>query len=284
MRISTLAVIGFLVIAAAPNPAGQLASSIAADRVVVSSGTLHLTGLLWKPTGAGPFPAVLFNHGAGPTDPARAQDIGPLFAKHGYAFLYLFRRGYGLSATQGEFMRDVLDREAKARGEEARRRLQLVLLTADHLNDVMAGLAFLKRVEGVDAGRIAVAGHSFGGQLTLLAAERDTSVRAAVSFAAAAQSWDGSPELHERLLAAVRNIRAPIFLTHAANDFSIVPGQVLAAELVRMKRPHELKIYPAVGDTPAAGHQAVYSDIMTWEADVFRFLDEPLRRRSGRAR
>ncbi len=202
-----------------------------------------------------------------------------MFAKHGYVFLYLFRRGAGLSATEGEYMGDILDREAKARGEEARKRLQLVLFTTDHLSDVMAGLAFVKRVAGVDAGRVAVAGHSFGGQLTLLAAERDKDVRAAVAFAAAAQAWDGSPELRERMLAAVHNIRAPIFLTHAANDFSIVPGQALAAELARLKRPHELKIYPAVGYTPGAGHGAVYSDILTWETDVFRFLDDHLRRR-----
>ena len=279
MRIPTLAVVGLWLMWAAPSPAEQSAVSVVPDRVVVPSGALSLTGLLWRPTGSGPFPAVLFNHGAGRTEPPRAHDIGPAFARQGYVFLYLFRRGYGLSATQGEFMRDILDREAKARGEEARRRLQLVLLTTDHLDDVMAGLAFLKRMEGVDSPRIAVAGHSFGGQLTLLAAERDTSVRAAVTFAAAAQSWDRSPELRERLLAAARNIRAPIFLTYAANDFSIAPGQVLAAELAKMKRPHELKIYPSVGDTPAAGHQAVYSDIMTWQADVFRFLDEHLRRR-----
>ena len=202
-----------------------------------------------------------------------------MFAKHGYVFLYLFRRGAGLSATQGEYMGDILDRETKARGEEARRRLQMVLLTTDHLSDVMAGLAFLKRVAGVDAGRVAVAGHSFGGQLTLLAAERDKDVRAAATFAAAAQAWDGSPELRERMLEAVQNIQAPIFLTHAANDFSIVPGQVLAAELSRLKRPHELKIYPAVGDTAGAGHGAVYSDITTWETDVFRFLDDHLRPR-----
>lgn len=279
MRIPILAIIGFWLISAAPSPAGQSAVSVVPDRVVVPSGALSLTGLLWKPTGSGPFPAVLFNHGAGRTEPPRARDIGPAFAGQGYVFLYLFRRGYGLSATQGEFMRDALDREAKARGEEARRRLQMVLLTTDHLDDVMAGLAALRRVEGVDSARIAVAGHSFGGQLALLAAERDTSVRAAVAFAAAAQSWDHSPELRERLLAAARNIRAPIFLTHAANDFSIAPGQMLAAELANVKRPHELKIYPAVGDTPAAGHQAVYSDIVTWQADVFRFLDEYLRRR-----
>ena len=279
MRILTLAIIGSLVIAAAPHSAGQLPIPVTADSVVVSSGTLQLTGLLWKPTGARPFPAVLFNHGTGPTEAARARTIGPVFAAHGYALLYLFRRGDGLSATQGESMRAILDREAKARGQDARRHLQLVLLTTDHLDDVMAGLASLKRVEGVDAGRIAVAGHSFGGQLSLLAAERDRSVRAVISFAAAAQAWDRSPELRERLRAAVKNIWAPTFLTHAANDFSVVPAQVLAADLAQLKRPHELKIYPAVGDTPAVGHEAVYSDIVTWEADVFRFLDEHLRRR-----
>ena len=279
MEISRLAIIGFSLFAFARNQAGQPASSAAADRVVISSGTLHLTGLLWKPAGPGPFPAVLFSHGAGRADPAGAESIGPVFAKHGYVFLYLFRRGSGLSAGQGEYMGAILDREAQARGEEARKRLQLVLLTTDHLNDVMAGLAFMKGVAGVDAARVAVAGHSFGGQLTLLAAERDDSVRAAVTFAAAAMAWDGSLELRERMLAAVKNIRGAIFMTHAANDFSIVPGQELAAELTRLNRPHELKIYPAVGNSPGAGHGAVYSDITTWEPDVFRFLDDHLRRR-----
>lgn len=174
-------------------------------------------------------------------------------------------------------MRDILDREAQARGEDARKRLQLRLVTTDHLDDVMAGLAFLKRVANVDTGRVVVGGHSTGGQLTLLALERDKSVRAAVAFSPAAQTWEGSPELQNRLLAAARSIETPIFLTHPANDFSIVPGQKLSAELTRLKRPHELKIYPAVGDSPTVGHQAVYTDIATWEPDVFRFLEKHVR-------
>jgi dipeptidyl aminopeptidase/acylaminoacyl peptidase len=154
--------------------------------------------------------------------------------------------------------------------------LQLQLQEVE-LGDVIGGLAFLRSHPGVDRRRVAIAGHSFGGQLTLLAAERDTGVRAAVTFAAAANSWGNSPELRERLLVAIQRIQIPIFLTHAANDFSVLPGQVLAAELARLKRPHELKIYPAVGDMPAAGHGAVYSDIASWESDVFRFLDEHVR-------
>jgi dienelactone hydrolase len=279
MRISSLPIIGLLLLTAAPHAVGQQAVSVTGVRIVVSSGTLQLTGLLWRPAGSGPFPAVLFTHGGGRPDPAQAEVLGPVFAKHGYVFLYLFRRGAGLSSTQGENMRDVLDREEQARGVEASRRLQLVLLTTDHLSDVINGLAVLKHVAGVDATRVAVAGHSFGGQLALLAAERDHSLGACVTFAAAAQSWDGFPELQERLIAAVRNIRTPIFLTHAANDFSTAPGQALAAELTRLKQPHELRIYPAVGDRPGAGHGAVYSDVRTWETDVFRFLDEHLWRR-----
>ena len=72
------------------------------ETVVVQSGGLTLRGLLWSPAGRGPFPAVLFNHGSGSPDPTKEPAVlGPVFARHGYAFLYLFRRGAGLSADQG---------------------------------------------------------------------------------------------------------------------------------------------------------------------------------------
>jgi carboxymethylenebutenolidase len=285
MKISRLAVIGCVLIASnSPRlAAGQSSTAAPPTSVVVSSGALRLTGLLWRPEGPGPFPAILFNHGSGlRVDAAEARDralaIGPVFAKHGYVFLYPFRRGYGLSAGQGQSMRDVLDREAKARGEAARQHARVVLLTTDHLDDVMAALAFLKSVAGVDSKRIALVGHSFGGELSLLAAERDKTARAVVTFAASAQSWEGSSELRERLLASLRLSSAPIFLTHAANDYSIEPGRAMAAELAKLGRAHQLKTYRAVGNTPAAGHEAVYTDIAPWEGDVFQFLDEHVRR------
>jgi pimeloyl-ACP methyl ester carboxylesterase len=70
------------------------------------------------------------------------------------------------------------------------------------LNDVMAGLSFLEGLAGVDSERIALVGHSFGGQLTLLAAERDQRVRAVVTFRVPAK--DQRPDIPdscgERLL------------------------------------------------------------------------------------
>ena len=171
---------------------------IVPETVVVPSGKLRLKAFLWKPNGPGPFPAVLFNHGSGGADADHtaglpmteaAGKLAPLFLKHGYAFLYLFRRGQGFSTDQGPFMQDILQREETAKGKEARQYLQLVVVTRDHLDDVIAGLKFLKTTPRIDPKRIAIAGHSFGGQLTLLAIERDNSFRAAVTFAAAAGSW-----------------------------------------------------------------------------------------------
>ena len=51
--------------------------------------------------------------------------------------------------------------------------------------------------------------------ITLLAAERDNTVRAVVTFAAAAGSWDRSPELRRRLRAAAEKAAAPIMLIQA---------------------------------------------------------------------
>jgi carboxymethylenebutenolidase len=265
---------------------GQSTASMAPQVVEFASGKLSLKAYLWKPAGNGPFPAVLFNHGSGGPDANHtagmpitqsANILAPFFLKHGYAFLYPFRRGHGPSASQAPFMQDVLRREEKSKGKEARQHLQFVLLTTEQLDDVMAALAFLKTASGIDSHRIALAGHSFGGQLTLLAAERDKTIRAAVTFAAAANSWEGSPELRERLFTAVRNTNAAIMLTHAENDYGTTAGVALAAELKRLHKPYVLKIYPSVGLSADDGHNMLYENIPAWESDVFAFLDQHLR-------
>jgi dienelactone hydrolase len=263
----------------------QSPPSITPQIVVVPSGNLRLKGYLWRPAGSAPSPVVLFVHGSG-TDASHtggfviteaAERLAPTFVKHGYAFLYLFRRGQGLSADQGPFMQDVLKREKDTNGEEARKRLQFVLLTTDHLDDVTAGLSFLKNLPGIDSRRIAVVGHSFGGQLTLLAAERDSSLRAAVTFSAAANSWESSSEVRERMLAAVRKTTVPIMLLDAENDYSTAPGKAMADALAKLGKPHVLKIYPPVGKTADDGHNFVYTAVTEWEADVFGFLDQYVR-------
>ena len=265
---------------------GQPAPTVP-ETVIVPSGKLHLKAYLWKPTGPGPFPTVLFNHGSGGADADHtaglpmteaAQKLAPFFLKHGYAFLYLFRRGQGLSADQSRFMQNILRQEELAQGAEARQHLQFMLATTDHLDDVLAALSFLKTAPAIDTKRIAIVGHSFGGQVTLLAAERDNAVRAAVTFAAAAGSWERSPELRERLVTAVGKTTVPIMLIQAANDYSTAPSKDLAEELHRLHKLYMLKIYPPVGQTQEEGHNFLYLGIPQWEHDVFEFLDEYVKR------
>jgi dienelactone hydrolase len=254
--------------------------------VEVPSGDLHLKGYLWKPPGPGPFPAVMFNHGSGAKDAQHtagrtmaeaAADLAPVFLKHGYVFFYLCRRGQGLSADQGPFTQDLLE-QAEAKGPEVRKHVHYQLVTGGQLDDALAGLAFLKAVPSADPKRIAVVGHSFGGMLTLLSGEHDSSIRAEVSFAAGAKSWHASQELRQRILASVDKTAAPMMLVQAANDFDTTSSTEIAAELNRLHKPHQLKIYPPVGETSEDGHNLLYLAIPEWEPDVFQFLDGNLKR------
>src|SRR5262245_4122143 len=162
--------------------------------VVIRSGTVQLRGLFWRPRGRGPFPAILFNHGSGRSREElerlgpyerQAEALGPVFARHGYAFLYLFRRGVGLSAGQGASSVDIMNAAFAAHGQEARNAIQLQLLENREINDSLAGLAFLRELSEIDARRIAAVGDSFGGSLTVLEAERNSALRAAVIFSCA---------------------------------------------------------------------------------------------------
>jgi carboxymethylenebutenolidase len=267
-----------LLVAVAPTLFAQQQALRGPDTVAVQSGTLTLRALLWRPNGRGPFPAVVFNHGSGSaSDPREPATLGPVFARHGYVFLFLFRRGTGLSADQGSNSAELMTRELAAKGLDARNRLQMQLLETE-LNDVLAGMAFIRARSDVDPRRVALVGHSFGGSLTLLAAERNADLRAAVVFGGAAGSWDRSPALQQRLVAAVGHASAPVFFAYAANDFSVAPAKVLGAEMARLGKPHRVEIYPPLGQTPEEGHGLVYRGVSTWERNVFAFLDERLQK------
>lgn len=267
-------------------PAAQAADALpaASETVVVESGELRLRAQLFHPSGRGPFPAVLFNHGSGHSggSPAGGPDhrhpelLGPVFARHGYLFLYLYRRGDGLSAGQGIPSGDLMDRAFAAGGQEARNQTQLHLLETDELDDAAAGLAFLRSRSDVDARRIAVVGHSFGGSLTLLLAEDDPAVRAVVTFAAVGYSWENSPALQARLMKAVERMAAAALFVDAANDYSLRPTRELGAEMQRLGKAQRVRIYPPVGRTPADGHDFVHLRVASWEPEVFAFLDQRL--------
>jgi dienelactone hydrolase len=148
-------------------------------------------------------------------------------------FLFLFREGIGLSADQGPSAIDLMNSEFAAHGQDPRNALQLRLLENRELSASTAGLAYLRGLPGVNAHKLAIVAHSFGGSLTILQAAKEPDLRALIIFSGAGYSWDRSSELRTRLLAATEHIRAPVFFIHAANDYSLNPGKVLDARLAQ---------------------------------------------------
>jgi len=245
----------------------------ASDVVSFPSGQLTLQGALYKPEGAGPFPAVLYNHGSAPgmLSSQAFEALGPVFASHGYVFFGPYRRGQGLSASAGAYIGDQISAAVKDGGIRAGAATMIRLLETDHLNDQLAGLAWLRKQGFVQPNRIAVAGTSFGGIEAVLGAERE-SYCAAIDTAGGAQSWAESPELQALMNRAVRNSRSPIFLFQAENDYDLSPTHVLSAAMKDAGKAFEVKIYPPFGKSAQDGHSFGYFGSSVWADDVFRFL------------
>ena len=246
-----------------------------AETVTLPSGEITLHGVLYKPEGTGPFPAVIYNHGSAPGMMSKEAfaALGPVFASHGWVFFGPYRRGQGLSASAGPYIGDQIAAAEKAGGVSAAAATMVRLLETDHLDDQLAGLAWLRKQSFVQPSRIAVAGNSFGGIETVLGVERG-GYCAGIDSAGGAQSWARAPELQSLMTRAVRNAKAPIFFFQAANDFDLSPSKTLSAEMNEVSKTYKLKIYPPYGDSPRDGHSFGYFGSGVWAEDVFGFLNQ----------
>lgn len=116
--------------------------------VAYPSGDLTVRGFLYLPPGAGPAPAVVFNHGGVSGVSAdmkrRSRDLAAL----GYTVLTPAYRGEGGSEGQVE-------------------------VAAGEVDDILAGAALLAGHPRVDPDRIGVAGSSHGALIAVLAAARE---------------------------------------------------------------------------------------------------------------
>jgi carboxymethylenebutenolidase len=257
-----------------PVPVNAQSATVAPQTVSFDSGTVHLHGLIYKPAGSGPFPAVLYNHGSAPglTNNAAFEAIAPAFLAHGWIFFAPYRRGQGLSQSAGAYIMDEIN-AARARGGMPAAAQTLVrLLRTEQLDDQMAALSWLRRQPFVRPTRIAVMGNSFGGIETVLGAAR-ADYCAAVDAAGGAESWDVAPGLRSLMTQAAQGSSAPLFLLQAENDYNLSPSRVLYAAARAAGRPAEIHLYPRFGDTAAAGHSFAWRGVAIWKDDVLRFLE-----------
>ncbi len=260
-----------------PIPAGaQAPVASARERVTFKSGNLTLVGFLFKPEGSGPFPGLIWNHGSekSPGTTRQFATVAAIFVTAGYVVFAPMRRGHGES--EGPYIMDQLRRVQGSRAAVGQ--LLVGLMEGEHLDDQLAGQAYLRSLPYVDQTRVVVAGCSFGGIQTLLAAERGAGYRAAVPISPGALSWSGNLPLQERLVRAVRKIEIPVFLIQPPKDASLEPTHVLGREFERLGKPYTGKIYPPDMPEDQQGHCFGGAQGMhVWAKDVLAFFAGALR-------
>lgn len=229
--------------------------------VTFTSGALTLHGFLYKPARAGPFPAIVWNHGSEAL-PGWKPDQARFYVAHGYVLFVPHRRGHGRSTSAGPA-------EPEGAGPEV-----IDALVAQN-DDVLGAIAFVASLPYVNPKRIATAGCSYGGIESLLAAERATGIYAAVDFAGGAMRWEHDAALQTRMKLAARAAKVPVMFVQAENDFSTAPSEVLSAEMTAANRPTVLKLYPKNGSTQLDGHHfCAGGEHPPWGDDVLAFLNQ----------
>ncbi len=142
------------------------------EEVSFSNGAIALKGFLYKPKGAGPFPALIWNHGSEPKPgwqpelaafynsepmPGWQPELAAFYNSQGFVFFIPHRHGQGRSP--GEYIVDVNNRLLeKYKGNQAEAWKQMVALHDVYNTDVAAAVEWLKSQLFVDKNRIIMSG------------------------------------------------------------------------------------------------------------------------------
>jgi len=267
-----------LVLVSDPDGSGEGepdgARAVTPTEVRIPSGERMLAGYLFLPPGAGPVPGLVLSHGStihpGTSDFCR-PGTATVLTGWGYAVLLPHRHGYGNSAGP-TWRQEVTADFGTAEYDQA-----LAARLGREAADVVAAVDWLAARPEVAGDRIGLIGSSFGGVMSLLAAARLPRLRCTVDFAGAAMNWERTPNLRRTMVDAVRSLRAPIALAQAENDYSTAPTRELAAELARLGKLHDARVFPAFGLTADEGHLFFQNGAPIWGPWVRTFLDRWLK-------
>ena len=215
------------------------------------------------------FAAVIYNHGS-ESDPKGVPALAKLYVDHGYVFFAPDRHGQGLSKDAGPYILDL--EQSATTGQEH------VELHELYNKDVIAAVDWLKQQPYINTQKLIMTGISYGGIQTLLTAEKDPGIAAYLPFTPAAESW-GNTALQQRLITAVQNEKAPMFMIQAEGDYNLGPIETLGPILDAKgnKKLWKWKLYPKFGCTNQDAHYRFATNcdgIAIWSPDVLTFLDD----------
>ena len=278
IRASTALLLGVCLCLAASPADSQSPANSSYTEVFYPSGSLRIHAFLYTPKGDGPFPVVIYNHGARSGRPRRPEPnefIGNLLTRAGYAVLIPERRGYGDS--DGPTLAEAIGLDWGQR---------FVARAEAETDDVFAAVDYLRTLPFADTKRIGIMGYSLGGIVTMFAISRSTTFAVAINQAGGAGAWNISAEMRSALIAAAEKATTPALLLVAQNDRTTDSITTLAEIFKKRGVPHRMVVYEPFTPQPAGGAVTVGIPFNTapghevfrvqgmhvWERDVLEFL------------
>ncbi len=176
---------------------------LSGERWSYRDGSFIMSGILLKPEGKGPFPAVLISHGLGGSAESFGMNKAREMVRWGYVCIapdYTHKGGAGSAASRADY----------GASEENIRRARTCL-------------ELVSQMPEVNAKRLFAYGHSMGGFVTIgLAASSPGLLKAAAITSSGISPRDGFPAPSAGTAA---KIRTPFLMLHGVEDNVVRPEQ-----------------------------------------------------------
>lgn len=223
-----------------------------------------------KPRGFDPakkYPAIVYIYG-GPSAPTVSDTWDYSFAGNTYFDQVLVNRGYVVFSVD--------PRSATGQSKTLQNAIVRQMQTDVELNDILAGVKWLKAQSFVDASRVGVWGWSGGGTDTLLVMTRSQEFKAGIAIAPVtdwhfydtkfAETYMKTPAdnpegyAHFSLVARAKDLHGRLMLAFGSYDDNVHPQNEWSFidELIKAGKPFDMMVYPMrkhpIEDRPARIH------------------------------
>jgi dienelactone hydrolase len=244
------------------------------ERWTYRDGQFAMSGILLKPEGQGPFPAVLINHGLGGSAESFGLNKAREMVKWGFVciapdythsakFLGGQRPGAGKAGSPGGAPKAGAGKAGG--GPAANPQYATYGASAENLRRARVCLDLVCQMPEVDAKRLFAYGHSMGGFVTIgLAASAPDLLRAAAITGSGIAPREGFPAPSA---AKAEQVRTPFLILHGGVDTVVRPQQSadFKAVLDKNRVPNERVVYEGEGHPIDQSKRAeVFAAVRDW--------------------